>query len=88
MWGPKPERSVARGKTTALNTSKWNFVLKTCISIQRRLEELKWWIDSIESASNPINLGEVLDITIVSDSSKQGWDATSDSSTGGLWTDE
>lgn len=83
MW-EKPERSVARDKTTAL---KWNFVLKTCISIQRR-EELKWWIDPIESASNPINLAEVLDITIVSDSSKQGWDATSDSSTGGLWTDE
>ena len=48
-------------------------------------EELKWWIDSIESASNPINRGEV-DITITSDASKQGCGAaTSDSSTGGLW---
>ena len=47
-----------------------------------------WWIDSIESASNPITRGEV-DITLTSDASKQGWGAaTSDSSTGGLWTAE
>ena len=45
------------------------------------------WIDSIESASNPI-LGEV-DITITSDASKQGWGAaTSDCSTGRLWMAE
>ena len=37
-----------------------------------------FWIDSIESASNPITRGEV-DITLTSDASKQGWGAaTSD----------
>ena len=47
-----------------------------------------FWIDSIESASNPITRGEV-DITLTSDASKQGWGAaTSDFSTGGLWTAE
>ena len=47
-----------------------------------------WWIDSIESVSNAITQGDV-DITITSDASKQGWGAaTSDSSTGGLWTAE
>ena len=56
-----------------------------CLSSQAR-EELKWWIDSVESASNPITREDV-DITITSDASKQGWGAaTSDSSTGGLWT--
>ena len=47
-----------------------------------------WWIDSIESASNAITRGDV-DINITSDASKQSWGAaTSDSSTGGLWTAE
>ena len=56
-----------------------------CLSSQAR-EELKWWIDSIASASNPITREEV-NITITSDASKQGWGAaTSDSSTGELWT--
>ena len=58
-----------------------------CLSSQAR-EELMWWIDSVVSASNPISRGDV-DITITSDASKQGWGAaTSDSSTGGLWTAE
>ena len=57
------------------------------ISNQGR-EELTWWIDSIETASNSINRGEV-DITLTSDASKQGRGAaTGDSSTGGLWTAE
>ena len=86
-YGPLHYRYLERDKTTALKTSKWNFDAKMCISSQGK-EELKWWIDSIESASNPINQGEV-DITITSDASKQGWGAaTSDSSTGGLWTAE
>ena len=47
-----------------------------------------WWIDSIESTSSPITRGHV-DIIINSDASKRGWGAaTSDSSTGGLWTAE
>ena len=58
-----------------------------CLSSQAR-EELKWWIDSVESASTPITR-EGVDITIISYASKQGWGAaTSDSSTGGLWTTE
>jgi len=57
------------------------------ISSQPR-EELTWWIDSIETTSNSINLGEV-DITLTSDASKQGWSAaTGDSSPGGLWMAE
>ena len=86
-YGPLHHRFFKRDKTTALKTSKWNFDAKMCLSSQRR-EELKWWIDSIESASNPIAQGDV-DITISSDASKQGWGAaTSDSSTEGLWTAE
>lgn len=47
-----------------------------------------WWIDSIEPASNPITRGDV-DITITLDASKQDFGAaTSDSSTGELWTAE
>ena len=86
-YGPLHYRYLERDKTTALKTIKWNFNAKMCISSQGR-EKLKWWIDSIESASSPINRGEV-DITITSDSSKQGCGAaTSDSSTGGLWAAE
>lgn len=86
-YGPLHYRYLERDKTIALNASKWNFDATMCISSQAG-EELKWWIESIETASNPINRGEV-DITITSDASKQGWGAaTSDSSTGGLWTVE
>ena len=53
-YGPLHYRYLEQDKTTALKTSKWNFDAKMCISSQGR-EELKWWIDSIESASNPIN---------------------------------
>ena len=57
------------------------------ISSQLR-EELTWWIDSIETASTSINRGEV-DITLTSDTSKQGWSAaTGDSSPRGLWMAE
>ena len=86
-YGPLHYRYLERDKTTALKTNKWNFDAKMSISNQAR-EELTWWIDSIETASNPINRGEV-GITLTSDASKQGWGAaTSDSSTGGLWTAE
>ena len=86
-YGPLHYRYLERDKTTALKTSKWNFDAKMCLSSQAK-EELMWWIDSIESASNPITRGDV-DITITSDALKQGWGAaTSDSSTGGLWTAE
>jgi len=82
-YGPLHYRYLERGKTTALKTNKWNFDAKMSISNQPR-KELTWWIDSIETASNSINRGEV-DITLTSDASKQGWAAaTGDSSTGGL----
>ena len=41
-----------------------------CLSSQAK-EELKWWIDSIESASNPITRGDVA-ITITSDAWETG----------------
>ena len=86
-YGPLHFRYLEQDKTTALKTSKWNFDAKMCLSSQAR-EELEWWIDSVESASTPITRGDV-DITITSDASKRGWGAaTSDSSTGGLWTAE
>ena len=86
-YGPLHYRYLERDKTIALKTSKWNFDAKMCLSSEAR-DELMWWIDSIESASNPTTRGDV-DITISSDASKQGWGAaTSDSSTGGLWTAE
>ena len=86
-YGPLHYCYLGRDKTTALKTSKWNFDGKMCLSSQAR-DELMRWIDSIESASNPITRGDV-DITITSDASKQGWGAaTSDSSTVGLWTAE
>jgi len=44
---------LEQDKTTALKTNKWNFDAKMCLSSQTR-EELEWWIDSIESASNLI----------------------------------
>ena len=52
-YGPLHKRYLERDKTTALKTSKWNSDVKMCLSSQAR-EELMWWIDSIESASNPI----------------------------------
>jgi len=52
-YGPLHYRYLERDKTTALKTSEWNFDAKMCLSSQAG-EELKWWIDSIESASNPI----------------------------------
>ena len=86
-YGTLHYRYLERDKTSALKTSNWNFDAKMCISSSAS-QELKWWIDSIEFASNPINRAEV-DITITSDASKQGCGAaTSDSSTGGLWTAE
>lgn len=86
-YGPLHYRYLERDKTTALKTSEWNFDAKICLSSQAG-EELKWWIDSVESASDPITRGDV-DITMTSDASKQGGGAaTSDSSTGGLWTAE
>ena len=58
-----------------------------CLPNQAR-EELMWWINSIESASNPITRGDI-DVTITSDASKQGLGAAiSDTSTGELWTAE
>ena len=68
--GPLHYRYLEQDKTTALKTNKWNFDAKMCLSSQSR-EELKWWIDSIESASNPITRGDVA-ITFTSDASKQG----------------
>ena len=47
-----------------------------------------WWIESVESAFNPITREDV-DIKITSDASKEGRGAgTNDSSTGGFWTAE
>ena len=53
-YGTLHYRYLEQDKTTALNTSKWNFDVKMCLSSQAR-EELMWWIDSIESASNLIS---------------------------------
>ena len=86
-YGPLLYRHLEQDKTAALKPWTWDFDTKMCLSSQAR-EELMWWIDSIESASNPITRGNV-DITITSDASKQGLGAaTSESSTGGLWTAE
>lgn len=86
-YGPLHYRCLEGDKTTALKMTQWNFNAKMCISDQAK-EELTWWIDSIETAYNPINRGDV-DFTITSDASKQGWGAAcNDCSTGGLWTAE
>ena len=55
-----PEKSVfiptQKLDFLGFKTNKWNFDAKMSISNQGR-EELTWWIDSSETASNLINQG-------------------------------
>ena len=50
------------------------------------LAELKWWINSVEETSKPVQQRETQIITMTTDASKKGWGCSVEgTSTGGSW---
>lgn len=58
-------------KIAALKENSGNFDAEITISLIMK-SELKWWFENVESQIRHINRGNP-DVTIQTDSSKQGW---------------
>ena len=70
MYGPLHFRLTEHGKSEALKQNAGNFdAMMRLTSLARN--ELKWWIDSIDTAVRDINRSEP-QIVIRTDASKQG----------------
>jgi hypothetical protein len=83
--GPLYYRMLEADKTAALHYHKGDFDKPMSLSPPAR-EELKWWIDNIHTAFNPIQRDEP-NIILKTDASKLGWGGiVQDQSTGGLWS--
>ena len=77
-------RGLERDKSCVLNQSKWNFTSKLQLSSDA-IEELNWWRENIESATNHVTHGNP-DIIITTDASTLGW-GLDNQSMGGQWTE-
>ena len=85
MYRPLHYRLLESDKTAALKAKRGDLDVHLHVSTQARGEPV-WWVESVETAFNPITHGEPA-IVITSDASKQGWGASVENvSTGGLWT--
>ena len=85
MYGLLHYRWLDMGKSRALSLNKGNFD-KTLIPSPRARADLKWRVDSSDTAYNAVSHGEPA-FTIATDASKLGWGCTlQDTPTGGQWT--
>jgi len=85
MFGPLHCRWLEIDKTQALRDNKGNFDAPMKLT-QKACDDLQWWINNIQTASNPIGHG-VSKLTMTTDASKIGWGCNLEgTSTGGCWT--
>jgi hypothetical protein len=85
-YGPLHYRALELCKINALKQARGDYNSVMSLSPQAK-QELVWWIDSIATASKPIQCTNP-DLVIQSDASNSGWGAVRDKvTTGGRWTD-
>ena len=71
MYGPLHYRWVDIDKTNALRQCRGNFDSPMSLSPDAFCD-LRWWIDCVETACNPVSHGPS-QITMTTDASKTGW---------------
>ena len=72
-------------KNAALKSNKGNFDAVIALSSEGKAE-LKWWIDNVDKAYNPV-MHDNPEVEIHTDASNTGWGAVcADKSTQGLWS--
>lgn len=85
MYGPLHYRWIEIDKTQALKQCKGNFESAMSLSPEA-ISDLRWWIESIETAFNQIS-HDTPQVTMTTDASKTGWGCTCQGTpTGGSWT--
>ena len=86
-YGPLYYRALESAKCAGLRASKGNYSFKISLPLEAK-RELQWWIDNVETATNPISR-DPPQIFVQSDASLIGWGAVCDNvTTGGRWTAE
>ena len=87
MYGPLHHKFLEMNKTQALKIHHGNFDKNMSLS-QEAITDLKWWVDALPTAYNPINHGDP-QVTMTTDASLIGWGCCLDTvTTGGNWTPE
>ena len=87
LYGPLHHKFLEMDKSQALKTHNGNFDKNMSLS-HEAITDLKWLVDEIPTAYNPINHGDP-QVTMTTDASLIGWGCCLDTvSTGGNWTPE
>ena len=87
LYGPLHHKFLEMDKSQALKTHNGNFDKNMSLSHEAKTD-LKWWVDAIPTAYNPINHGDP-QVAMTTDASLIGWGCCLDTvTTGGNWTPE